>query len=386
MKQEQEQEHRTGDSVSAPAGRVAIVFAGDPAQGAAPSPRLAPLFAALAGLGLAADPVPFTAARAGQVRAELLPADAVLAWMDPVGPNGDRAALDEVLREAAAAGAWIGAHPDVIARMGTKDVLYATRGLGWGTDTHRYPSPAEFRRQFPARLAGSGIRVLKPSHGNGGFGVWKVTLGDGRGGSPVPGPEAMVTAQHARIRDETREELPLGRLMDRCEAAFTGYGGAGTLIDQAFASRLGHGIIRSYLVRDQVAGFARQYPKGLSPDERAAYGIGPDAEVPADSIMGLPSGKTMYPPGEPAFAWLRQLLEREWVPGLREILDIPADSLPALWDADFLFGPKTPDGRDSYVLCEINASSVTPFPPEAVPLLARVTAQAISAARASTRG
>ena len=192
------------------------------------------------GLGLAADPVPFTAARAGQVRAELLPADAVLAWMDPVGPNGDRAALDEVLREAAAAGAWIGAHPDVIARMGTKDVLYATRGLGWGTDTHRYPSPAEFRRQFPARLAGSGIRVLKPSHGNGGFGVWKVTLGDGRGGSPVPGPEAMVTAQHARIRDETREELPLGHLeadgVDRQQA------GAALRVAQGHAVQQDHGL------------------------------------------------------------------------------------------------------------------------------------------------
>ena len=325
-------------------------------------------------------------ARAGQVRDRLLAAGAVLAWVDPVGPDGDRTILDAVLRDAAAAGAWVGSHPDVIAKMGTKEVLYATRGLGWGADTHLYATPAEFRRQFPARLAADGIRVLKPSRGNGGLGVWKVTLGDGRGSSPVPGPEATVTVQHARIRDETREELPLGRLMDRCEAAFAGYAGTGTLIDQAFAARLGHGIIRAYLVHGQAAGFARQYPKGLSPDERAARGIGPDAEVPAAGIMGLPSGKTMYPPGEPAFARLRQLLEREWVPGLQAILGIGTGSLPALWDADFLFGPKTPDGQDSYVLCEINASSVTPFPAEAVPLLARATAQAVAAARTRTVG
>ncbi len=32
------------------------------------------------------------------------------------------------------------------------------------------------------------------------------------------------------------------------------------------------------------------------------------------------------------------------------------------------------------MLCEINASSITPFPPEAVPLLAGATAQAVSVA------
>jgi hypothetical protein len=208
-----------------------------------------------------------------------------------------------------------------------------------------------------------------------------VTLGDGRGGGPVPTPETVVIAQHARIRDETYEELALGQFMERCAAAFASYGGTGRLIDQAFARRLGHGIIRCYLVRDRVAGFARQYPAGLSPDERAARGLALDAEVQAETIMGLPSAKTMYPPGEAAFARLRRLVENEWVPGMQATLGLDAVSLPALWDADFLFGPKTPQGEDSYVLCEINASSVTPFPPEVVPLLADATARAVANAR-----
>jgi hypothetical protein len=194
-----------------------------------------------------------------------------------------------------------------------------------------------------------------------------------------------VIAQHARVRDGTREELPLGQLMDRCAAAFADYGGTGRLIDQAFARRLGHGIIRCYLVRDRIAGFARQYPLGLSPDERAARGLARSAEVSADPIMGLPSAKTMYAPHDPAFARLRSLVEQEWVPGMQAILGLDADSLPVLWDADFLFGPKTPDGDDSYVLCEINASSVTPFPPEVVPLLAHATAQAVAAVVAGVR-
>jgi hypothetical protein len=290
---------------------VAVAFGSDPADGrtAAPSPRLAPVFAALSELGLAVEPIGFGAATADEIRDRLVVADGVLAWVDPVGPYGDRVLLDEALRAAASAGTWIGAHPDVIARMATKEVLYTTRELGWGADTQLYCSPGEFRRAFPARLAADGIRVLKPSRGNGGLGVWKVTLGDGLGGAPVPGPETVVIAQHARIRDKSREELPLGQLMDRCTDAFSGYDGAGTMIDQPFARRLGHGMIRCYLVQDRVAGFATQYPPGLSPADRAARELAPDADVPAGPLMGLPSAKTMYPPRDPVFARLRRLVE-----------------------------------------------------------------------------
>jgi hypothetical protein len=41
-----------------------------------------------------------------------------------------------------------------------------------------------------------------------------------------------------------------------------------------------------------------------------------------------------------------------------------------LWDADFLYGPKTVAGADSYMLCEINVSSVSPFPDQVVDKLA----------------
>lgn len=98
--------------------------------------------------------------------------------------------------------------------------------------------------------------------------------------------------------------------------------------------------------------------------------------------MGLPSRKTMYGPAEPAFRRLRRQLEQDWLPGLPTRLGIAAASLPALWDADFLFGPQAADGHDTYILCEINASSVLPFPPEAPPELARATRQAVITARA----
>jgi hypothetical protein len=52
-----------------------------------------------------------------------------------------------------------------------EEVLYRTRGLGWGTDTDRYLSVGDFDARFPARLASSGPRVLKQNRGNGGQGV-----------------------------------------------------------------------------------------------------------------------------------------------------------------------------------------------------------------------
>jgi Domain of unknown function (DUF6815) len=84
----------------------------------------------------------------------------------------------------------------------------------------------------------------------------------------------------------------------------------------------------------------------------------------------------------PEFQLLKQQLEQEWVPAMQRLLGIATDSLPVLWDCDFLLGPKTVSGADTYVLCEINASSVSPFPESAVLPVARASvAQAREARR-----
>jgi len=46
-----------------------------------------------------------------------------------------------------------------------------------------------------------------------------------------------------------------------------------------------------------------------------------------------------------------------------------------IWDADFLYGPRTGTGEDSYVLCEINVSSVFGIPDEAPEEIARLVEQ-----------
>ena len=45
--------------------------------------------------------------------------------------------------------------------MGTKEVLYRTRNMSWGTDTRLYATLEQFRRELPQCLAEGKPRVLK---------------------------------------------------------------------------------------------------------------------------------------------------------------------------------------------------------------------------------
>jgi len=345
-------------------GRVALVWRGDKdtrARASAQTGRLAPIFEALAREGVTAEPAVYCEEASDEVRAQLLAMDGVLVWVDPISDGRDRSQLDPMLRDVAAQGVWVSSHPDVIMKMGVKEVLHRTRDLGWGTDTHLYRTREAFRAQFPGRLAASGPRVLKQNRGNGGQGVWKVTLAPGA----APGDDAPVEVLHAQRGSEI-EHMRLGDLMDRCEAYFDG---AGRLIDQPFQARLPEGMIRCYMVQDRVVGFGRQLIKALMPPP--SRDDPPEAGQPGPRIM---SGAD-YPPFQP----LRTMMEGEWIPAMIRLLDIAPASLPVIWDADFLYGPKTASGDDTYVLCEINISAVLPIPDDAPAEIARWVSRRLAA-------
>ncbi|HEY1879706.1 MAG TPA: Cj0069 family protein [Caulobacteraceae bacterium] len=336
--------------------RVALVWRADAAvraSAAAQPGRLAPIIDALAAEGVTAEPVVYCEEAQAEVSAQLLAMDAVLVWVDPISQGRDRGRLDSLLRDVAAQGCWVSAHPDVILKMGVKEVLYRTRDFGWGTDTDLYLTVTDFRARFPPRLA-AGARVLKQNRGNGGQGVWKVELAAGA----APGEDRLAEVLHAR-RGSQIERLSLGALMDRCGAYFAG---DGRLIDQPFQARLPEGMIRCYLVQDRVVGFGRQLIKALMP---------PEAGEPGPRMM---SGAD-YPPLQA----LRDAMERDWVPALLRRLEIKPDDLPVVWDADFLLGPKTATGEDTFVLCEINISAVMPIPDEAPVEIARCVARRLEA-------
>ncbi len=354
------------------AGRVALVFRGDRRVpiGSLAGTRLGPVVDALAEVGLSAQAAAYSDDAADEVRAQLTGVDGVLVWVDPVTGTDDRTTLDAVLRDVAAAGVWVSAHPDTIQKMGTKEVIYRTRELGWGSETYLYRTFAQFVAEFPQRLEAGGARVLKQFRGNGGIGVQKVQLVR-RGSAPS---DAVVRVQSARLRDEVIDDVPLDAFLQRCSKYFGFSGGAGRLIDQAFEPRIAEGIIRCYLVEREVVGFARQYPHASSPSGDPAA---------ARHIFGLPADKTMYPPDEPALQRLRDKVEAEWVPAMQQLVGVDDAALPALWDADFLLGPADEAGDDTYVLCEINVSSVLPFPPHAPAKLAAAALEAVHASKAS---
>jgi hypothetical protein len=308
-------------------------------------------------VGLAVEPVLYSDAIANDLASRLGEFDVVLVWVDPISGDGDRTVLDAVLREVASRGAWVSAHPDTILKMGTKEVLYWTRGLGWGADTRLYTSVEEFRDRFPENLLTGEPRVLKQNRGNGGIGVWKVT--------PLDPDASLVRVQHAAPRDDATEDLPLGEFMERCAPMLSG---GGKLVDQPFCERIGEGLVRAYLVEREVVGFARQEPTKRS-DGPAATDL--------ERVLGLSSSKTMYAADAYEFARLREQLEGEWVPGLCELVQVGDADLPVLWDADFLLGPRVRD-EDSYMLCEINVSSVIPFPDDAPAKLATAVARHLS--------
>jgi hypothetical protein len=79
----------------------------------------------------------------------------------------------------------------------------------------------------------------------------------------------------------------------------------------------------------------------------------------------------MHGPDAPQFQALRRSMEYEWTPQMMDTLGIGESSLPVIWDADFLYGPRDAAGADTYVLCEINASSCFAIPEEAAAAIAK---------------
>jgi len=331
---------------------IAILWRGDAAARRDATPqnnRFVRVFEALAASGIEARPVVYDEGFTEQVRNQLLAVDGVLVWVDPIHQGKTRSALDPLLREIAAQGPWVSAHPDIILKMGVKDVLYRTRHLGWGADTHRYADAAAFRAEFPQVLRARGPRVLKQNRGNGGQGIWKVEAS--------PDTHATVRVLHA-LRGSQPEEMPLDAFMSRCEPYF---GSGDCIIDQAFQPRLSDGMIRCYMSGSKVAGFGHQLIKALIP---------PPPRGP-DSPEAQPGPRIMHGPEAAPFQTLRRRMEDEWTPQLMETLGIAEASLPVIWDADFLYGPRDATGADSYVLCEINVSSCFAIPDEAPSAIAR---------------
>lgn len=356
-------EHVAHTNVRATTGgmRIGILWRGERGAHRPPEDRgLGPLFDAFAALPVEVVPVPFSDERVDEVREEVCGLDGLLVWVNPIQDGANRQHVDELLQEVAACGIWVSAHPAVIRKMGTKQVLFQTRHLGWGSDTDLYRSVQELAERLPVRLARHDRLVVKQGRGNGGNGVWSVELVEPRVRATLGSP---VLVREARAKDGSTERVSLGEFVERCGGYFPW---SGVLVDQEYQRRLGEGMIRCYFSHGEVVGFGRQWPKGLLAAEVAA---------------SLPDrASVMESPETPDYRLLREHAERDWVPEMSRVLGLDSRVLPVIWDADFLFGTPDERGDDRFVLCEINVSAVWPFPPMAAPIIASNTVARVAEA------
>ncbi|TLS48798.1 Cj0069 family protein [Paenibacillus antri] len=334
--------------------RIAILWHGDRESrnhATAKNNKFSKIFEEFQQYNIIAEPAVYNDEFVDEVQLQLSQVDGVLVWVNPIEGGRNRSILDEMLRDVASSGNFVSTHPYVILKMGTKEVLFQTREMEWGGDIHLYKNIQELREQLPVRLADGSSRVLKQNRGNGGNGVWRVEFVDGTG---VQRTDPIIRVLHA-LRNSTEKEMLFSEFINQCEAYFAG---TGLMIDQSFQSPLPDGMVRCYMTHNEVVGFGHQYVTALLRPQSGSEPLQPQPRI-------------YHPESKPEFQSLKTKMESEWIPQLLQLLDIETKSLPIIWDADFLYGPKTSSGEDTYVLCEMNVSSVHPFPDSALPKLVK---------------
>ena len=321
--------------------------------------RFASLFEAFTAAGVQAQPAVYHDDFADDVQAQLRAVDGVLVWHNPIEGGRRRERLDALLREVANAGVWVSTHPDTINKLGTKDVLVETRDLPFGSDCHRIDHLAQLDAELPQRLH-AGPRVLKQHRGHSGIGVWRVEWADIDADGDANRRSRRVRVRHAqRGSDEQLLDWPALR---QTLAPYFEADAGGHMVDQAWQPRLVDGMVRAYLVGDQVAGFGHQAFNALYPT------------APGEPAV-QPGQRLYFGADEPDFQGLKTQLESGWIDLLRQRLGLASEQLPLLWDCDFMRGEPAlaapADDALGFVLCEVNVSSVSPFPPSAIAPLVR---------------
>jgi hypothetical protein len=149
---------------------------------------------------------------------------------------------------------------------------------------------------------------------------------------------------------------------------------AGTLDTAALGAILGHEAERQGdVVKVTIAREGRAHGVPISGSMGlttwAAFS-GSDARASVDGGPDLPE-----------FQLLRERLESQWTSLLRERVGLSREELPLLWDCDFMFGEPTAEDPHRFVLCEVNVSSVWPFPPASIPPLVAAVKARLAARR-----
>jgi hypothetical protein len=286
---------------------------------------------------------------------DLLNFDAVLVWVNPIEQGKDRRKLDSLLVKLSNRGCFVSTHPEVIVKIGTKDVLYKTQNIGWVGETELYANYEDFVARFWESLHKRGTMVLKQYRGNGGNGVYKILQGS---------TANEVVVIHAKNGNEAKS-FSWTEFYSQFKPYFLNNG---LLIGQAWNDHLTNGMVRCYLSGNKVAGFGYQ-------EINALYQL-PTRET---KTYLPPSKRYYFTQNCGLFSDLREIMENTWVPHLQKSLEIANERMPVIWDADFFINhinSNTAIGK--YSLCEINVSCVSPFPPSAIDFILEEVTQRLN--------
>jgi hypothetical protein len=286
--------------------------------------------------GFIVDTINYNDSLASQYETELLEYAAILVWVNPIEQGGNRNKLDALLKKLSEKGCFVSTHPDTILKIGTKEVLYKTRGTEFGGDIKLYQSFDQFKKEFLNGEAGT--RILKQYRGNGGNGVFKI--------------EVDETYTNIKVTPaDTGESNTFSSAEDFFNSFETYFLSNDMLIDQPWNPNIINGMVRCYLSGAKVAGFGYQEINALYPGKK-------------------PSQRFYFSEDCGLFQDLKNIMENKWIDDILICTDLERNKLPVIWDADFFINDShTTNTPEKYSLCEINVSCVSPFPESAIPYI-----------------
>lgn len=290
--------------------------------------------------GFTIDSVLYHDSACDRLETELQKYAAILVWVNPIEQGNTRKLLDGLLTKLSK-NRFVSAHPDTILKMGTKEILYTLKDTELGGDINLYDSFEDFKQRF---FDQRGIRILKQYRGNGGNGVFKVDASNRKNNK--------ITITRATKGDE---EIQVSA--EEFYSTFQTYFNSGNrLIDQPWNPSIINGMVRCYLSGASVSGFGYQEVNALYPVINGVY--------------KKPGQRFYYSEDCALFRDLRSIMENKWVPQILEVTGIKNEMLPVIWDADFFINKINTDRtHEKYSLCEINTSSVSPFPESSIPYI-----------------
>ncbi|PAF44088.1 Cj0069 family protein [Helicobacter sp. 11S02629-2] len=226
-------------------------------------------------------------------------------------------------------------HPDAMIGYGAKDALVHLNDTPLvPKDTYAYYDMESFKANFPKTLA-KGQRVLKQNRGSTGEGIWRVQLLHPLT-KPVDSLPLDTEIKCTEAKDNHTEIRKLGEFMDFCHQYITGENGM--LVDMTFLPRIVEGEIRLLMLYDKPVNVVHKKPASGGDNFSATLFSGAKYRYDDPSLW-----KGLVDTFLSEIPMIKQKLGNY--------------DLPLIWTADFILDTDK-DGKDKYVLGEINCSCV----------------------------